>query len=117
MPPQGTDLVLPTNVPDVEFDLPKCDGLDVEADGGDGCYFLVEFEFVEDGLDGQSVSDQMEFGARKRCPTRLSSCIKTEHKKAHFFCSEDLPHHFGELAAHGCRLATRVGDRTSSPKD
>lgn len=40
------------DVPDVEFDVLVGDRLDVEADGGDGGYVLVEFEFVEDGWEG-----------------------------------------------------------------
>ena len=47
MAPQGSDLVLPANVPDVELCVFICDGLDVEADCGDGCDVLVEFQFVE----------------------------------------------------------------------
>jgi hypothetical protein len=47
--PQGTDLVLASDIPDVELGVLVCDGLDVEADGGDGCDVLVELELVEDG--------------------------------------------------------------------
>lgn len=47
VPPQRTDLVLPADVPDVEFDVFVGYGFDVEADGGDGCDVLVEFQFVE----------------------------------------------------------------------
>lgn len=47
--PEGTDLVLAADVPDVEFGVLVCDGLDVEADGGDRGDVLVELELVEDG--------------------------------------------------------------------
>lgn len=46
--PQGTDLVLAADVPDVELCVLVGDGLDVEADGGDGGDVLVELELVED---------------------------------------------------------------------
>jgi hypothetical protein len=46
--PQGTNLVLATDIPDVEFGVLVCDGLDVEADGGDRGDVLVELELVED---------------------------------------------------------------------
>ena len=44
--PQGTDLVLASDIPYVELGVLVCDGLDVEADGGDGGYVLVELELV-----------------------------------------------------------------------
>lgn len=49
MPPQRTDLVLAADIPDVELGVLVCDGLDVEANGGNGCDVLVELELVEDG--------------------------------------------------------------------
>ena len=52
MPPQRSDLVLSTHVPDVEFHVLVGDGFDVEADGGDGGDVGVEFEFVEDCWGG-----------------------------------------------------------------
>jgi hypothetical protein len=54
--PQRTDLVLTTDVPDVELGVFVGDGLDVEADGGDCCYILVQLEFVEDGCLARRVS-------------------------------------------------------------
>lgn len=47
--PQRSDLVLAADVPDVELGVLVRDGLDVEADGGDGGDVLVELELVEDG--------------------------------------------------------------------
>lgn len=49
MTPQRTDLVLAADVPDVELGVLVGDGLDVEADGGDGGDVRVELELVEDG--------------------------------------------------------------------
>lgn len=48
MSPQRPDLVLSAHIPDIEFDILICDGLDVEAYGGDGGDGLVELELVED---------------------------------------------------------------------
>ena len=47
--PQGTDLVLASDIPYVELGVLVCDSLDVEADGGDGGDVLVKLEFVENG--------------------------------------------------------------------
>lgn len=46
--PQRPDLVLATDVPDVEFGVLVCHGLDVEADCGDCGDVLVELKLVED---------------------------------------------------------------------
>jgi hypothetical protein len=47
MTPERSDLVLPTNIPDIEFDVLVCDGFDVEADSGDCSDVLIELELVE----------------------------------------------------------------------
>lgn len=81
MPPQGTNLVLTADIPDVKLDILVGDRLDVEADGGDGGDVLAELELVEDG--------------------GLAGGVEAEHEEAHFLGSEDLAHDFGELATHG----------------
>jgi hypothetical protein len=48
VPPEGADLVLSADIPYVEFGVLVRYGFDVEADGGDGCYVLLELEVVED---------------------------------------------------------------------
>lgn len=48
VPPQRTDLVLTSDVPDIELDVLIRDCLDVEADSGDGGDRLVKLELVED---------------------------------------------------------------------
>lgn len=80
MPPQGSDLVLATDIPDVELDVLVCDGLDVEADGGNGGDVLAELELVEDG--------------------GFAGGVETQHQQAHLLGSEDLAHHFAKLATH-----------------
>ena len=47
--PHDADLVLPSHVPDVELRVLELDGLDVEADGGDGLDDLAQFQLEEDG--------------------------------------------------------------------
>ena len=47
--PKRPDLVLSTDVPNIESCVLVRHGLDVEADGGDGGDVLVKLEFVENG--------------------------------------------------------------------
>lgn len=63
MPPQGPDLVLAADVPDIKFDVLVGNGLDVEADGGDGGNVLAQLELVEDG--------------------GLAGGVEAEHEQAH----------------------------------
>jgi hypothetical protein len=49
MPPQWTNLILTTDIPDIEFDVLVGHALDVESDGGDGGNVLVEFQFIQNG--------------------------------------------------------------------
>lgn len=48
MPPQRSDLVLPSHIPDIEFDVLVRDRLDVEAHSGNGGDRLVQLQLVED---------------------------------------------------------------------
>lgn len=61
--PQRTNLVLATNIPDVELDVLVGDRLDVEADGGNGGDVLAELELVQDCC--------------------LSSSVETQHQQSH----------------------------------
>lgn len=80
MPPQGSNLVLPADVPDVEFGVLVGDGLDVEADGGDGGDVAFELEFVKDGCGGGVSVGSVEWvGAGGRQHTCLAGCIETQH--------------------------------------
>lgn len=60
MSPKRPDLVLSTDIPDVEARVLVRDGLDVEADGRDGVDFAGgawgELEGVEDGFRDAVVS-------------------------------------------------------------
>lgn len=73
MPPQRPNLILTTNIPDVEFYILVGDCLDVESDGGDCGDVLAELELVENG--------------------RLSGGVKTQHEQAHLLGTEDAAHH------------------------
>jgi hypothetical protein len=48
VPPERTDLILSSDIPDVEFGVLVCDGFDVEADGRDRSNVLFELEIVKD---------------------------------------------------------------------
>ena len=69
MPPEGSDLVLSSDVPDGEGDVLVLDGLDVEANGRDSGDDFTKLELVEDcGLAGG---------------------IKTNHQDAHFALAKE----------------------------
>ena len=54
MSPEGSDLVLTTDIPDVELDILVGHALDVESDGRNGSNILVaEFKFVENSWEGE----------------------------------------------------------------
>ena len=76
VPPEKSDLVLTTDIPHVEADVLVLDGLDVEANRGDGVDDLTELELVEDGC--------------------LASGIKTDHEDAHLAGADHALPDFGE---------------------
>lgn len=57
MSPQRPDLVLASDVPDIEFGVLVGDGLYVEADGGDGRDVLIELELIQNGWKSATISD------------------------------------------------------------
>jgi len=58
VPPEGTDLVLTSDIPHGEVDVLVLDGLHVEADCGDCCDDLTELQLVQDcGLTGGVETD------------------------------------------------------------
>mmetsp|Transcript_104587 Transcript_104587/g.253871 ORF Transcript_104587/g.253871 Transcript_104587/m.253871 type:complete len:230 (+) Transcript_104587:108-797(+) len=66
--PEGPDLVLAADVPHRERDVLVLDGLDVEADRGDGGDHLTQLQLVQDG--------------------GLASGIQTDHQDAHLLLAE-----------------------------
>lgn len=72
MAPEGTDLVLAADVPDVELDVSEGDRLDVEADRGNGGDMVLQLELVQDG--------------------GLAGGVETEHEHTDFFGAEELGH-------------------------
>lgn len=56
MPPKRPNLVLPSDIPNIELDVFIGDGLDVEADSRDGGDLGVELQLVEDCYRPWSVS-------------------------------------------------------------
>ena len=108
--PQRANLVLAADVPDVELCVLVCDGLDVEADGGDGGHVLVELELVEDCCRRRSARGCSRSGQWTH--TGLAGGVEPQHEQAHFLGSEDLVHHLRYLATH-CECVDRglVGER------
>lgn len=84
MSPKRPDLVLASDIPDVELGVLVCDGLDVEADGGDGGNVLVELELVQDSWSNVSTGGFYQEPECRCRHTRLSGSIQPQHKQAHF---------------------------------
>ena len=68
MSPEESDLILTTDIPDVETDVLVLNSLDVEANSGDGVDDLSELELVED--------------------SGLTGSIETDHEDSHFFVGD-----------------------------
>ena len=80
--PEGTDLVLASDVPDGEGDVLVLDGFDVEADGGDGGDDLTETQFVQDrGLSGgvEADHDDLALLGAKVAKEALKCGLKGSH--------------------------------------
>jgi hypothetical protein len=54
--PQRSNLVLATNIPNIEFHVLVRNGLNVESDGRNSCYALVQLQLVKDGYSRRHVS-------------------------------------------------------------
>jgi len=80
MPPQRPNLILPTHIPHIKLNILIRDRLNIKPHRRNSRHVLVELQLVED--------------------CRLSGCVESEHQQAHLFRSEDLAHHFGDLASH-----------------
>lgn len=80
MPPQRPNLVLTTDIPNVELDVPHRHRLDVEADGWDRRNGVGQLERVEDSC--------------------LSGSIETKHEDSYFPGAKQLVDEPGE-ARHG----------------
>jgi len=78
--PERTDLVLAADVPHSEGDVLVLDGLDVEANGGDGGHDLAKLELVQDG--------------------GLASRIEADHEDAHILLAEELAEELAESETH-----------------
>ena len=51
MPPQRPDLILPSHIPHIEFDILVSDRLNIKAHSRNGRDVLIKLEFVEDRCD------------------------------------------------------------------
>ena len=59
MPPKRSNLILPSHIPNVELDVLIRDGLDVEANSGNGSDIGVEFQLIKDCYRPASVSPDL----------------------------------------------------------
>lgn len=83
--PQRANLILTTDIPDIEFDVLVGDALDVEPDSGNSGDVLVKLQFIQNSFEHTSSSAD---GRGLWSPigialTSLSCCIETEHENAH----------------------------------
>lgn len=87
MPPQWSNLVLPTNIPHIEFDVLVCDRLDVEAYCRDRGDVLVKFQLIKDCCQLSDPSHRLPSNPKaggNRWLTCLASRIESQHQKSHF---------------------------------
>lgn len=89
MPPQRANLVLPTDIPDIEFDVLVCDVLDVEPDCRNSSHVLVELQFVQDRYSFRQKPLTRGTGGKH---TGLARRIQSQHEQSHLLRSEDLAH-------------------------
>lgn len=80
MSPQGTDLVLATDIPHRELNVLVLDGLDVETDGGNGCDDFTKLELVQNG--------------------GFTSGIETNHQNSHLLLAPQFVEELGEGETH-----------------
>jgi hypothetical protein len=69
MSPEGTNLVLATDIPHGELDVGILDGLDIETDGRDGGDDFTELELVQNG--------------------GLAGSVETDHQNSHLLLVEN----------------------------
>jgi hypothetical protein len=102
MPPQRSDLVLATNIPNGELDVLVLDSLDIETNRGDGGDNLAELELVEN--------------------RSFTSSIETDHQNSHLLLPPELVEDLGKRETHVggvvCQesLLARCGERSSEWK-
>ena len=87
MSPQWPNLVLSSDVPNVELHILVRHSLDVEAHGGDGSDGLIEFEFIQDrywrvSISGCCMEGRLEgvadlFFQQRLVPTSVDASLST----------------------------------------
>lgn len=82
MSPEGTDLVLTTDIPHGKLDVLVLDSLDVESNGGNGGDNLTKLELVENG--------------------GFTGGIETNHQDTHLLLPPQLIEDLGKGETHGC---------------
>jgi len=80
VPPEGTDLVLTSDIPHGEVDILVLHGLHVETDCGDGGHDLTELKLIQDG--------------------GLTGGVETDHKDPHILLAEEAAEELCECRTH-----------------
>jgi hypothetical protein len=84
MPPERSDLVLSSYIPNVELYILISHSLDVESYCWNGSDVLADLELVEYCCKGQGSVSMLESKDNME-PTSLSCSIQSKHQQAHFF--------------------------------
>jgi len=82
MSPQGSDLILSTNIPYGELDVLVLDRLHVEANRGDGGHNLSKLQLVQN--------------------RGFSSSVQTDHQDSHLLLSPEPIEDLGKCETHDC---------------
>jgi hypothetical protein len=90
MSPEGTDLVLTTDIPHGELNVLVLDSLDVEANGGDGGDDLTKLKLVKNG--------------------GFTGGIETNHQDTHLLLSPQLIEDLGKCETHDCGVVWLTAD-------
>lgn len=82
MSPQRPYLVLPSDIPDVEFHVLVCNGLDVEADGRNSGDVGVQLQLIKNRW-GRTSAKVLAFCLTQAILTGLSCSVQAQHEQAH----------------------------------
>ena len=79
--PQRSDLILSTNVPDIEFGVLVRNGLHVEANCRDGSHVLLELEVVQDSCCARdTLAMRLSVGCMETCSIGIDCIARFKEK-------------------------------------
>jgi len=96
VPPEGTDLVLTSDIPHGEVDVLVLDSLHIETDGRDCGHDLTKLKLIENG--------------------GLSSSIKTYHENPHILLAEKTAEKLCECRSHLTKTLDAIEEKTKKLK-